>query len=256
MDPGSMSDCESIKGECSFMTHNKHLYNTGKIVVSIVVLVMIVSAMMFFSWKNDKSPVGDVHHFQGLLEEKSVDDLFEQSSLAVVGVVTGTSAGFQIRSPSGSIANFTDYYVSVSDLIRGSTDGEMITVRVQGGTAEGITEIYEPTATLEEGEEYLLFLYQPGRGGAFNTEGDYYYVLGLSQGVFSSNDSSHFVSQSGTVLAQETLVSRAMEKPVDEDYFRNEFINNQELNLENGVITLEEYNEAMENLDVYATIVE
>ncbi|MDR1156788.1 MAG: hypothetical protein LBK75_00555 [Oscillospiraceae bacterium] len=217
---------------------------------------LIASDVQTFLWGNEKDIVGDVRHFQGLLAEKNTDDLFEQSSLVVVGVVTGISEGFQVRSPSGSTANFTDYYISVSDAIRGATDEEIITVRVQGGTAGGYTEIYEPNVIFEAGDEYLLFLYKPGRGGAFNTEGDYYYILGLSQGVFSSNDSSQFVSQSGAILEQETLVSRAMEKPVDEEYFRNEFINNQESNLENGFITLEEYNEMMENLDIYATIIE
>ena len=34
------------------------------------------------------------------------------------------------------------------------------------------------------GEEYLLFLNQPSMGGAFHTLGDYYYITGVTQGVF------------------------------------------------------------------------
>ena len=57
-------------------------------------------------------------------------------------------------------------------------------IRVQGGIVGNRKEIYNPTPDLEYDGEMIPFLYKPGRGGGFNTEGDYYYVLGLPQGIF------------------------------------------------------------------------
>ena len=44
-------------------------------------------------------------------------------------------------------------------------------------------------------------------------------------------------------------------KPVDENYFRNEYIENQKRNLQNGFITQQEFDDMMANIDTYATIV-
>ena len=63
-----------------------------------------------------------------------------------------------------------------------------------------------------------------------------------------------YVSQTGHVLALDTILKRADEYPVDPDYFRNEYIENQKLNLQNGFITAEEYQKAMDGLDIYAII--
>ena len=137
-----------------------------------------------------------------------------------------------------------------------------MTVRVRGGTAGGVTEICSPVPELNAGEEYLLFLYQPGRGGTFNTRGDYYYVLGLPQGTFQRatttaepQASDVFTSQTGTQMTYEHILSRADEYPVDADYFRKEYLANQKLNLENGFITQSEYQKNIEDIDAYASVV-
>ena len=209
-----------------------------------------------------EAPTGKTVTIEGTLEEKSEDQLFEQSSLIIRGTVNEDAKMFRIQSVSGQTGNFTDYQITVQDVLRGSTDDEIVTVRVRGGTAGGVTEICSPVPVLNAGEEYLLFLYQPGRGGAFNTEGDYYYVLGLPQGTFQRaattvepQASDVFVSQTGTQMTYGHILSRAGEYPVDPDYFRKAYLENQKLNLENGFITQEEYRKSVENVDVFAGVV-
>lgn len=190
----------------------------------------------------------------GIIEEKNEDQLFEQSALIIRGVIEEKSPAFQIQSVYGSVGNYTDYTVRIAELFRGEEKENRISVRLQGGTAGGYTEIHTSGPDVKVGEEYVLFLYQPGRGGAFNTEGEYYYILGLTQGIFSLDDNGMYVSQTGHVLALDTILKRADEYPVDPDYFRNEYIENQKLNLQNGFITAEEYQKAMDGLDIYAVI--
>ena len=209
-----------------------------------------------------EAPAGQTVTIEGTLEEKSEDQLFEQSSLIIRGTVDEAIKIFQIQSVFGQIGNFTDYKITVQDVLRGSTDDEIVTVRVRGGTAGGVTEICSPVPELNAGEEYLLFLYQPGRGGTFNTRGDYYYVLGLPQGTFQRatrtaepQTSDVFTSQTGYEISYSRILDRANEYPVDTDYFRKEYLANQKLNLENGFITQNEYQKSIENIDAYASVV-
>lgn len=61
-------------------------------------------------------------YISGLLAPVSTDDLFSQSSLVVRGQVSGRSDSFQIQSPSGSVANFTDYYFTIDNILRGRAE--------------------------------------------------------------------------------------------------------------------------------------
>ena len=194
-------------------------------------------------------------YISGLLAPVSTDDLFSQSSLVVRGQVSGRSDSFQIQSPSGLVANFTDYYFTIDNILRGSYGSNTVTVRLHGGTVGNYTEIYEQTPTINQDTEYLLFLYRPGRGGAFNTEGDYYYILGLTQGIFVEESEGVFLSETGEKLISNVFLSTIADAPVNENYFREQYIHNQQLNLENGFITQEEYDFRMANIDQYATIV-
>lgn len=229
------------------------------LLVAVAFTVIVMGALIGGASIDGKKSTPEKRYISGTIVETSLDDLFEQSTLAVFGTVTGKSDAFQIKGVSGSVANFTDYYLNISSTLRGTAKNNAITVRVQGGTVGNYTEIYEFSPNLEINNDYLLFLYKPGRGGAYNTEGDYYYVLGLTQGVFSENENGDFVSASGEILSQERLISTLSDEdmePVNENYFRNEYIENQERNLQNGFITQEEFDEMMANIDHYATILD
>lgn len=123
-----------------------------------------------------------------------------------------------------------------------------------GGTVGNCTEIYEGSPAFEKNQEYLLCLYQPNCGGAYNTKGDYYYVCGINQGVFTRDDSGGYVSLSGETLPDSRLEPKFRNVSINGDYTRKEFVENQEKNLANGFITKEEYDAAMAQLNQYAEI--
>jgi|GEM_PF-1577733 len=188
---------------------------------------------------------------------KTIDDLFTQSSLAVTAEYTG---GYNCIRIFGDrlIGNFTDYVFEITVALRGAPEEKRITVRVEGGSEGGFEELNSSSPSFEAGKEYLLFLYRPGMGGGYNTEGDYYYILGRNQGTFSEEKPGIYVSQDvgATQLEWEYILENANRHPIDEDYFRTEFIENQKLNLETGLITQQEYDDRMQTIDRYAAIVE
>lgn len=239
--------------------------------VYLVVVLIIVSVTTACSRQSsDENFVTDVNNtneiltveelepvvltVDGIIEEKNEDQLFQQSSLIVRGTVE-ESYSFQVESVSGGIGNYTDYVIQVEDVYRGEHVDDSLTVRIQGGTAGGVIEVHTAGPVINYGEEYILFLYQPGRGGSFHTEGEYYYILGLTQGIFSEDEEGIYVPQKGEAISIERIVERANEYPVDLDYFRNEYIENQKQNLQNGFITEDEYIEMMDEVDVYASVI-
>ena len=106
------------------------------------------------------------------------------------------------------------------------------------------------------GEEYLLFLNQPSMGGAFHTLGDYYYITGVTQGVFQEGTAGLYTSQSGDTLSPIQLAMTRSVPPVDSDSLREAFVENQQANLANGFITQEEYDAAIAGMNTYATVVD
>ena len=141
-------------------------------------------------------------YVDGSLAYYSVDDLVAGSTLVVSGTITGEPESLRVHHASADMeTNFTDYTLAVETVYRGQAAGETLTVRIYGGTAGNVTEIYSPAPQLTAGEEYLLFLNQPGMGGAFNTPGDYYYLTGVTQGVFQEDTAGGYTSQSGDPLS-------------------------------------------------------
>ncbi len=245
-------------------------FNMKKVVLPFLVIALACSWFVFDSRFNPKKetifqcrmptlqseePV--VHRIEGLMEYVSIPELFQDASLIVEGTITGHTNAFQIENFSGAVKNFTDYQIHITSVLRGALeDGvDSVEIRIEGGTVGNYTEEYSGSPKFEIGKEYLVFLYQPGRGGAFNTEGDYYYVLGLCQGVFAKDENEQYLSQSGEKLTDDYLIQPINDVPVDPDHFRNEYIEHQKVNLENGFLTQEEFDQLMRDIDKYAKIV-
>lgn len=193
----------------------------------------------------------------GTIVEKSLEDLMLQAGLVAEGTIVDISDGFYIQHAIGSTKEiYTDYTLRVDTVYRGEPYAKKVTVRCEGGTVGKEKLIAEQSPDFEKGESYLLFLYQPNRGGSYNTQGDYYYVAGLIQGAFSRS-SGGFYSQDYTFVTLEEFekeLEKLADQPVNEDYSRDTFIRNQKSNLESGFMSQEEYDAAMDSLDQYATI--
>ena len=123
---------------------------------------------------------------------RSEQDLMEMASLVVHGRVIGRSHAFTVENMFyGASTIFTDYFIEVYEILRGETDSTTITVRVEGGATNERTLITTFTPTFVRNSEYLLFLTIPS-GDVFDTPGDYYYIIGGSQGVFERNPIQRF----------------------------------------------------------------
>lgn len=201
--------------------------------------------------------------------ELTQDDMMEQSTLIVCGTVTDQSQPFQIiPTTGGDPSNFIDYTVTISDVLRGEASRETVTVRVQGGTVDGMTTVVDDAPELPADTELLLYLYAPGMGGQYNTEGDYYYVTGMWRGVYqldTSGETDIFVNQRNHNDPQlqetwdveqlyTTIETYTEAHPVDTNAARNKAIAQAKEELASGQITQEEYDAQMAELDTYATI--
>jgi hypothetical protein len=220
---------------------------------------------------NEPIKVGVIN--SALIERQDMNDLFIKSSLIVEGIVVSQSNFFTIMNWRGYSAVHTDYLFEIDTTYRGNPYSDTIIIRLMKDFAT--TEIVEINEENEEmniytvgndimpsfqiGHQYLLFLHVPGMGDAFNTEGDYYYVSGSKQGTFETNEYG-YISQCKTngisVKKLEERIDALKDTPVDEYYFRNEYIENQKINVETGAITENAFKDRMENIDKYAVIVE
>ena len=251
--------------------------NNKKLVTLSVFMVSAVACLCFagLSPSKDAEPVADttpetIAHKSGLLVERNYDDLLQDAPVIVTANVTDVSDSFEIMPVFGGTTSiFTDYTIEVREVLRGDVAADdTLTVRLEGGQTDERALVVDEAPALTVGDELLLFLYQPNMGGAYNTEGDYYYILGLEQGAFYAQ-SSMLRTQSmvyentlGTAIDLDALkadilsLSNSRSTEIgNEDRVYEEFLANQQKNLENGFITQEEYDTFLAEANEYATII-
>ena len=121
-----------------------------------------------------------------LVPALSQDELIAQSSLIIKGTVSEVSDAFQVKPETGGDASsYVDNTVRMEQTLRGQTDADTVTVRVQDDQAS--TE----DAKLEQGKEYLLFLTASG-------EDNMYRVTGAMQGAYEVQADGTCVAWDGT----------------------------------------------------------
>ena len=125
--------------------------------------------------------------------------------------------------------------------------------------------INEDAPDFQIGDDVVVFLYQTNMGSGYNTEGDYYYVLGVNQGAYFAQNTRdgviHFANAYGNLITEEQIAStvkirKMSRKTQDSNRFYNEFIHNLNLNLESGFIDREEYEQLLKETQEYAVILE
>ena len=136
-----------------------------------------------------KSPLL-VQNVSGLLPALSAEELVSQSDLIVVGTVGDRSAPFLVDPVDEKDPRFfRDVYFHVDQVLLGTPDyvdsnGMDIAIRTEGGAGEFIETVNDATPDFRAGDAYLLFLCQLHDGTYFNTEGNHYYVVGVSTGAW------------------------------------------------------------------------
>ena len=216
---------------------------------------------------------GEVEYtrISNMIAEKTTEQLIEESDLIAVCELKEISDAFQIESVGGGVMNFTDSYFETTEILRGDPpdDSGIITVRTQGGMVDNWSVIMSDKYEFQYDKKYLLFLVHAGMGGGYNTEGDYYYLNGSWQGIFpleetttnSLKASSEIIENGcGTDSIQLDAVRSEIEAlnkigPPDENAAYEKAMENQKANLDSGWITQEEYEQALEIYQQYATYI-
>ena len=136
------------------------------------------------------------------LQQLSLDDMIQKSTLIVRGKAHLTGAGFR-----GPIV-YTHYQVQVSEIYKGSP-GSRLDVAVFGGTANGVTQRFAGAPTLEENKDDVLFLWTSKSGVT--------QVIGLSQGLFSVTSGGSGLPMVARSAASEQMLNAQGQPVVDTD---------------------------------------
>lgn len=204
-----------------------------------------------------------VQRVSAVLPAFSAEELVEKSDLIVVGTVGATSDAFLIDpvDEDKEPRFFTDTSVHVDRVLLGDPDysgeaDDAIAVRTEGGTGDLIQTVNDGTPKFESGDRYLLFLCQLQDGTYYNTEGDHYYIIGVSTGAWpeSGGGSNTFDSpcwqaegpQDISVDALEDIIAATpVSLGLEGDAARHTGVNARldeiESDFEQGIITQQEY---------------
>lgn len=190
---------------------------------------------------------------------QDLDTMISRSTLIVRGKVVSHSEAFQVMSVDGSRSVFTYHDIEPTEILRGTPDDpEKIRVRTEGGIAGDLDVLTDSAPKMEDGADCVFILFQYGMGGGFTTGNDYYQVVGLCQGELALSEDGRYTSVNGESGAYEELKEKIEEYnlsfPVKKDWYREEFYKTQKSNLENDVITQEGYEQILQEVDQYATI--
>lgn len=242
------------------MKNNKKLLlSLGATLLLLIVLVFVIL------WQMDAFKT--ISSYSSYAVRYEFEEMIERAQLVVRGKVTGKSDTITISPATGSGDDclYTDYYLEISDTLRGNKSaGDTVAVRIRGG--ETLTHVVydENVPTINIGDEVVAFLYQLNMGATYTTEGDYYYIVAIDQGWYLSDgtdDDGNTVFTGAqdveSLIWEEISVSVPAydaEHPVDYDWYRKDAMARYQSRLESGEYTKEEYDELVANLDKYATI--
>ena len=104
------------------------------------------------------------------LERLSLDDMITRSSSIVRGRVTASWAAF-----TGSVI-YTHYQIQVGEQFKGAGRNS-VEVMIPGGTAKGLSQNFSGSPVLNQGDEFVFFLWTSKSGITW--------ITGLTQGLFS-----------------------------------------------------------------------
>ena len=160
-----------------------------------------------------------VLHVSASSAECTLESLRDDSDLVASGRYLGRSDPFLVIPVVGGIVSaifYTDYYFAVEDVFKGdvlvdssasSRGDSVISVRMKGGVGDRVAVVNDNAPELEEGADYLLFLYRVLDGLDGNTEGNHYYSFGDKLGIWEKDSAGNFANaEVGSVSADSLAV--------------------------------------------------
>lgn len=221
------------------------------ILISIIV-VSVIGILLILSIRSNTTPLKkstkpenlpenvDVRTVSGVLAEYDLDALLKRSDLVVYGRVTEIMAPIAIKSIYGDIHYATDIKIAVNETYRGSSS-ENITIRTSGGLIGDTYYEYleEPNIFLDE--SYIFMLSSP-IGLGFDTDGDYYYISGVHQGLFKT------VNKNDISALEKYSESMDLKNP-DDVYLINTTFFDDQGNLQNQFMKNADYIHCIEDIE-------
>jgi len=114
----------------------------------------------------------------------SLNELMERATLVIHARTVEKTKSFIVENIADNAQSvFTDYHFEILEVFRGIVDTDIVTVRLEGGATSERVVLNNSAPSFTLNDEYILFLTIPD-GGWFDTPGDYYYLIGGTQGVF------------------------------------------------------------------------
>lgn len=223
-------------------------------VLCILCIWLVLYLQPFFSPVSSTSILPEAAaEIEASYPEITNEELVQHASLIVLGSITKSSDPFGIRPVfGGDPVNYYDWTVIIESTYRGEAASNTITVRTPADFGE----------RLQAGSSALMFLYQPGMGGGYNTEGDYYYIYGRDLGLYYLTDAQtpcRVYNMAGTTKTWDSFMDEiaglSAQYPVNEKLEYEAALENLKTNLETGFITQAEYDNYLAELQVYAEIV-
>lgn len=131
--------------------------------------------------------VYDTVYLTGSLVGYDLEGLTRESTVIVTGRFVGKSDSIKVAHATAPewTQIYTDYHFEIENVIKGQPYDQTVSVRLEGGVVGKERMVAECVPKLNFEDEYLLFLYNTGLGGAFETEDDYYSIRGVHQGAFA-----------------------------------------------------------------------
>jgi len=139
------------------------------------------------------------------LERLSLEEMAAKSTAIVRGRVASCWAA--ARGP----LIYTHYAIQVSERWKGPQAGQLVVV-VPGGTVGGLRQSFSGTPKLEEGGEYVLFLWTGSNGLT--------HILGFTQGVFDLKRDSSGALMAARAASSETMLDAATGRSVRDEPLR------------------------------------
>ncbi len=136
------------------------------------------------------------------LERLTLDDMIARSTTIVRGKVTSSWAAF-----TGSVI-YTHYQIQVSEQFKGAGQGT-VEVMTPGGTVKGLHQSFSGSPVLNQGDEFVFFLW--------TSKGGITWITGLTQGLFSLAGETGADPVATRAASRELMLDRDTSRPVKDN---------------------------------------
>src|ERR1019366_477193 len=133
------------------------------------------------------------------LQRLSLDDMITRSTSIVRGKVTASWAAF-----TGSVI-YTHYQIQVGEQFKGASRNS-VEVMTPGGTVKGLHQSFSGSPVLNQGGEFVFFLW-PSKGGIT-------WITGLTRGLFSLAGEAGTDRTATRFASRELMLDRQTSRPV------------------------------------------